>query len=397
MGEEQQKQPATVSREDLYRQVWATPMLRLGEQYGISGNGLKKICDRLQVPYPPLGYWAKLRAGKSVTAASLPDPQSDTPMQVTITPTPPPSAARVPALDPEMAENLRAASTKASEITVPATLHRPHWAIAAWITKHEREIAAAKRDRPIWGTASGPKPFTPLERRRQRFLNTLFKEVERLGYKIKGEAPYGVSLETGQNKIEFTLRERIRQIRRPLTDEEKAKSYYANQEWQQERVATDELIFTLKTYLGPGVTLEWRDGERRLEDRIGDIIAVLAIAGPILERQRQAAVEAERRHWEEEKRRNEERRRRDQDRNRWRRLVELAKLWQEARLAGDFLDALEKHSPAQPEATYDGRSAAEWMAWARERRDAFDPSKWSSDDLCTNLASVTAWEYRDRH
>ena len=37
-------------------------MLRLGKRYGISGNGLKKICDRLQVPYPPLGYWAKLRA-----------------------------------------------------------------------------------------------------------------------------------------------------------------------------------------------------------------------------------------------------------------------------------------------------------------------------------------------
>ena len=35
MNEEQQKQPATVSREDPYRQVWETPMLRLGERYGI--------------------------------------------------------------------------------------------------------------------------------------------------------------------------------------------------------------------------------------------------------------------------------------------------------------------------------------------------------------------------
>ncbi len=79
MSEEQQKQPAIVSREDLYRQVWETPMLRLGEQYGISGNGLKKICDRLQVPYPPPGHWAKLRAGKSVTRAPLPDPLSSPP------------------------------------------------------------------------------------------------------------------------------------------------------------------------------------------------------------------------------------------------------------------------------------------------------------------------------
>jgi hypothetical protein len=61
---EEQKKPATISREELYQQVWETPMSHLGEKYGISGNGLKKICDRLNVPYPPRGYWAKLAAGK---------------------------------------------------------------------------------------------------------------------------------------------------------------------------------------------------------------------------------------------------------------------------------------------------------------------------------------------
>jgi hypothetical protein len=55
MSEEQQKKPANISREELYRQVWATPMSRLGMQYSISGNGLKKICVRLNVPYPPRG------------------------------------------------------------------------------------------------------------------------------------------------------------------------------------------------------------------------------------------------------------------------------------------------------------------------------------------------------
>ena len=43
-------------------------------QYGISENGLKKICVRLNVPYPPRGYWAKLGAGKSVRKAPLPQP-----------------------------------------------------------------------------------------------------------------------------------------------------------------------------------------------------------------------------------------------------------------------------------------------------------------------------------
>jgi hypothetical protein len=71
-------------------------------------------------------------------------------------------------------------------------------------------------------------------------------------------------------------------------------------------------------------------------------------------------------------------------------------MWHEARLAGDFLDEIEEQS-SNPEVSYEGRSAAEWMTWARERRDAFDPSRWNIGDLWTDLASVAAWEYRDRH
>jgi hypothetical protein len=255
MSEEQRK-PTNISSAELYRQVWATPMSRLGTQYGISGNGLKKICVRMNVPYPPRGYWAKLGAGKAVRQTPLPKPLARTPLQVTINPTPLPTAlGRAPELDPDTAERLREASAKTSGITVPATLRRPHRTIADWITRHEREIADARRDRSRFGFALQPKPFSSLERRRQRFLSTLFKEVEKLGYKVRGEAPRNLSLEIDRNGVEFTLHERIKQVRRPLTDEEKAR-YSSTRNWRQERVATGELVFTLKTYLGPGLTRE---------------------------------------------------------------------------------------------------------------------------------------------
>lgn len=41
-------QPTTMTREELYASVWTTPMSRLAEDYGISGNGLAKICDQLR-------------------------------------------------------------------------------------------------------------------------------------------------------------------------------------------------------------------------------------------------------------------------------------------------------------------------------------------------------------
>ena len=41
-------------------------MSRLAEQHGISGNGLAKVCDRLGVPYPPRGFWARKTAGQKL-------------------------------------------------------------------------------------------------------------------------------------------------------------------------------------------------------------------------------------------------------------------------------------------------------------------------------------------
>lgn len=40
-----------MTREELYGAVWTTPLSRLAEEYGISGNGLAKICDRENIPY----------------------------------------------------------------------------------------------------------------------------------------------------------------------------------------------------------------------------------------------------------------------------------------------------------------------------------------------------------
>jgi hypothetical protein len=353
MDHEENKQSAVLTREELYRQVWETPMIRLGERYGISGNGLKKICDRLDVPYPPLGFWARLRAGKVTRVPALPEATPTTPRDVKISPTPPASPG--PNLDPEIAEQLQAAREGAADVVVPENLRRPHPLIAAWLEEHARKVAEAKRDRNIWGSAYKPQPFTDLDRRQQRILDTLFKAVEKRGFTVKGQAPYQVWLEVEKVRVDFSLRERMKQVKRPLNDTEKGSPFYSNKQWVQERVPAGDLIFTIKTYLEMGLTKEWRDDERRLEEQVSDIVAVLSIAGPILQERRRQAEETERERREEEHRRYEERAKRRQDENRWRRFVELAARWEEAALAARFIEALRelpadgmKTLPAEP-------------------------------------------------
>src|SRR6266568_5281326 len=50
-------------RELLYQQVWEKPMLKVAEEYGISSVALGKICQKLGVPVPGRGHWAKLAHG----------------------------------------------------------------------------------------------------------------------------------------------------------------------------------------------------------------------------------------------------------------------------------------------------------------------------------------------
>lgn len=126
---------------------------------------------------------------------------------------------------------------------------------------------------------------------------------------------------------------------------------------------------------------------------MGDIVAVLSLAGPILEERRRQDEEAQRRRWEEERRRQEAEERNRLERNRWQRFVELAGTWEEALLASRFIEALER-LPKDVGEIYGDRTTTEWLSWARERRDAFDPTRWPGDVWAT-LTEVTSWEYRN--
>lgn len=59
-------------RERLYEEVWTEPVVKVAEHYGVSGPALAKTCRKLDVPLPPRGYWAKLKAGKKPRRMQLP-------------------------------------------------------------------------------------------------------------------------------------------------------------------------------------------------------------------------------------------------------------------------------------------------------------------------------------
>lgn len=59
-------------RAKLYNEVWSEPVTTVAKRYGISDNGLRKRCIKLQIPLPPLGYWAKVKVGAKIPKPKLP-------------------------------------------------------------------------------------------------------------------------------------------------------------------------------------------------------------------------------------------------------------------------------------------------------------------------------------
>lgn len=65
----------TITRESLYEQAWSTPMTKIAERYGVSSSYLARIFTDLNIPRPPVGYWAQVAVGKRKTPPVLPDAQ----------------------------------------------------------------------------------------------------------------------------------------------------------------------------------------------------------------------------------------------------------------------------------------------------------------------------------
>jgi len=88
----------TVSREQLYEEIWSTPAMHLAATYGVSGSFLARVCDRLRVPRPRPGYWNKLAVGKAPPKPPLPEAEPGDELEWSPADKPPPAPPRAPRL-----------------------------------------------------------------------------------------------------------------------------------------------------------------------------------------------------------------------------------------------------------------------------------------------------------
>jgi hypothetical protein len=198
------KVTATLTRQELYDRVWQTPMVKIAAEYGISGRGLAKLCERYEIPVPGRGHWAMKKAGYEVEQDPLPaDPSPDTPVQISGDPTPEREE------HPDVAAQI--AYEAAHPIVVPEHLHRPH----RLVTRTRESLRPSRPD----AIGAPPTPGGTLEVRvsRQqlpralRIFDALLKACEERGFSIvAGEERHsGVKIKVRGEELSVSIPSRI--------------------------------------------------------------------------------------------------------------------------------------------------------------------------------------------
>ena len=284
-------------------------------------------------PLPAGRILASGKRWKAPKKGALPPAKQGIPDYVIISPTPECSTEELEA-DAHFARALE----KFKTVEVCENLRGQHPVVAALIAEHDRDFRQAKREQRRWGDfAPRVGPLTELDHRRHRILNTFLKEASKIGFSVIT----AWSIQSGKNRIDFSLEEYRRQIRRALKPEERP-TFNPDQKWTQEKVASGELRFKFLTGLWRGAQSVWpivRMSPWRIGS--GDILATLVTAVPFLEQKRVAEEEKKRIQIEAEQTRQQEIVRRKIEKNRWRRVLELSDRWHAANRLRSFVAAVE--------------------------------------------------------
>ncbi|MBB3231980.1 hypothetical protein [Halomonas stenophila] len=392
-----------VERERLYEQVWSRPMSHLAQQYGVSSQKLKELCEKANIPTPTAGHWSRVAAGKTVHQPKLPD-ASPASIWVTIPPTSHhkknpasssheegPGTIDPPAADLNAKILKRTPKTRRDdELVVPAKLGRAHRIIAGWLAEHKRRQEEAKQHHWITYT---PTPFSSMDRRRHRILDTFLKAIEHVGGKALEGDRRSLAIELEGEKIPFQLREKQKQVRRPLTDSEKRWHRPGDKEWRQELQPTGKLIFEVKRYLPTGFKTQWLETDAvPMEELLSEIFKTLRQVTPILvqqtrerlEKKRLAEIAAHERYLAEQARKR--------DDNQWQRFLEIADTWQHYEHARNFLEAL-KQVNFTPDCKVGETPLAEWICWVEDRIEAGNPLSQGVEAIFADIEKITSYTY----
>lgn len=351
-----------LTREELYKKVWAAPLRAVGQELGLSASAVATVCRKHNVPVPSVGHWTKIEVGHKITPPPLvPELSGNEAVHIFVR----------ERLSPELAE---LASETSPKVTIPRDISH------ALALKTEKLLASGKEsDRKLLVPKVGSASHLLVSRdqlpRALRIMNALFLALEERGYGVswpKKEDEHLTASVDGE-PVEISIREAIDSAKHVLTPAEQKHPWTAPK-WDYKHTGRLRLSVDNLPYSSGPVRGSWEDGRIQLvENCLGDFVVGVKVAAAVIKNNRLEREERARQREIERKQREEQQRLAQEHKRKAEFITELLGNWEEAERLRTFVKAMKERS-AQLELPEEEKSAIQQVtAWTEEYADTLDP------------------------
>ncbi len=364
----------SISREALYDLVWKEPLLTLSKRFNISDVGLRKICNKMNIPLPENGHWQKIKFGKHVERKQLPIDNlvagsrnfelRDEENKILISESP--------------IKNLcfEIIQSAGDNLVVPGRLNKPH----QLITILQKDIASKAPDNYQYkGTVSSSGGVLDVRvslkslSRMLRFMDTFIKLIEARGHNIEFRN-YQTYLNIEGHEFPIKFREKMR------------KEVIVERPWNRTVFYPTGVLALISSVC---LYREWKDGKLPLEQQMAKIIAELEIAGKKWTALRIEQKRAETLRLEKEREVKENLARIEKEKTDFIKLLNKANRWKKVRDLREYIEEVAERSSSMGELTLELNN---WLAWAKDKADWYDPFVEKEDSLMEGMDRDKIWK-----
>lgn len=357
-------------RAKLLDEVWSEPVQAVAPRYGLSDVGLKKLCLRLQIPTPPRGYWAKVKAGKRVPPRPKLCEYTGHPGYL-YRPAAQPSVQDPVAevVDSRLQRVLSFEKQPENQIVVPERIKVWHPVVTAARETLVRPIIDQRGMPQTRGNGLNISVSPALQSRALKVADTLLKALEKRGYTVQ----------QGKHRVEILMFGHVLHLRlfeaslgsqyEPTAKELAAQAKGEWSYWAKWQFAPSGRLQVLvnEGYGGKIVDSDSRPVELQLNKLIG--LMATRVVEFLVRNERQAIEDAERQRVRDIA--LERKRRQDAEMQRLAMLEVDAQNWRRAQDIREYLNALEqiveRHELSMEQ--------LELLRWGRAKADWIDPLK----------------------
>lgn len=354
---------------ELYALVWQKPMSRLGPEFGLTGRGLAKICEKHGIPTPPRGHWVKEEAGVHTDRPELPH-SSERLNEIIHVPHGYVQSTKAVGYrrDRRLEEKVLA------EPVIPKGIVNLHPTISSWFDVDEHALSTDANGGTAARCSVTLDNLTEIDEYRLRVSSAFLNTIEQQGAVLTASESWGrFEISVGSAKLVARILQKMSPRRRTGIDTENWTA------WPEHHVnghfPTNELKFSLD---GKCISkVEYVFSKKEIEaGGLRKFVACVLAAKRSAERQQAEATAEETRTRAELERTSLEVAQQKAEEERWQKFTALAEEWDRLERMRSFLERLRLNASTGPQSLVDGIELSRWLDWADRRIEDSDSSNY---------------------